>query len=64
MGVEFMEGALMYVQVRNKLVEVDRIENGVPVIKSRTEVIKKPDGTQDVVVHVPCLKINSAKDRS
>jgi len=54
----------MYVQVGNKLVEVDRIENGVPVIKSRTEVIKKPDGTQDVVVHVPCLKINSAKDRS
>jgi len=51
----------MYVQIGDKLVEVARVENGVPILKSRTEVIQKGDGSQDVVVHVPCLRVNAEK---
>ena len=47
----------MLARINNKLVEVDRIENGIPVIKAKCETITKKDGTQDVIVNVPCLKI-------
>ena len=47
----------MKMKIGDKLVEVDRIENGVPVIMAECETIKHDDGTQDVVVHVPCLNI-------
>lgn len=46
-----------FIRMGDKLVEVDRIENGVPVIKARAEEIKHPDGRQDVIVRVPCLQI-------
>ena len=47
----------MEMKIGDKWVTVDRIENGVPVIKATTETVKRPDGGTDVVVHVPCLSI-------
>ena len=44
-------------RIGDKVVQVDRYENGVPVIKAEAQEIKRPDGTQDVVVTVPCLRI-------
>ena len=46
---------MMYLLIGNKLVPIARIVNGVPEIKATAEEIKRPDGTQDVIVHVPCL---------
>lgn len=46
-----------FVRIGNRLVEVDHYENGVPVLKSWSEEITRPDGTRDVKVHVSCLTI-------
>lgn len=51
-----------YIRIGDKLAEIDRFENGVPVIKAKAEEITKPDGSQDVIVHVPCLQINATKE--
>jgi hypothetical protein len=40
-------------------VEIDRFENGVPVIKATSEETRHPDGRVDVMIHVPCLNIVS-----
>jgi len=45
------------IRIGGRLVEVDRFENGIPVIKARAEEIKQSDGSQNVIVHVPCLNI-------
>ncbi len=47
----------MTIRIGGRLVEIDRFVNGIPVIKATAEEIKHPDGRQDVVVHVPCLKL-------
>jgi len=47
-------------RIGNRFVEVDRIENGLPVIKATSEVIPREDGRQDVVVRVPALTIGTA----
>lgn len=47
----------MTIRIGGKLVQVDRIENGIPVIRATAEEIRRPDGTQDVIVHVPCLNL-------
>lgn len=47
----------MKIRVGDKIVEAQLNENGVPVIKAKCETIKHTDGTQDVVVHVPCVQI-------
>jgi len=52
----------MLLRIGDKLVKAARDEKGIPVIKARTETIKKPDGTQEVIVHVPCLKIQAKKE--
>lgn len=53
----------MKVRIGNKLMEVEswtKIDGKiVPVIKATTEKIKHPDGTEDVIVHVPCLQISN-----
>lgn len=49
----------MKLRIKDKIVEVDRIENGVPVIKAKAEEIKHPDGRVDVIVKVPCLQIQN-----
>lgn len=46
------------VKIGDKLVEV---KNGV--IKATAEEIHHPDGRVDVIVHVPCLKIQSKQER-
>ncbi len=46
----------MKVQIGDKMVEV---ENGV--IKATAEEIPREDGGTDVIVHVPCLQIQSEK---
>jgi len=53
----------MKMRIGDKLVEVDRIENGVPVIKAKPERITRPDGTVDVVMHVPCLQISASPNK-
>jgi len=47
----------MKIRIKDKIVEVDRFENGIPVIKAKAEEIKHPDGRVDVIVKVPCLQI-------
>jgi len=47
----------MRLKIGNRVVEIDRIENGVPVIKADSEEIHHPDGRVDVVIKVPCLNI-------
>jgi len=61
-GSESMEGIVMYLRIGNKLVEATRDKKGTPVVKARAETIKNPDGTQKVIVHVPCLKIRAKKE--
>ncbi len=46
----------MQVRIGDKVVEV---ENGI--IKATAEEIPRPDGGTDVVVHVPCLQIQTKK---
>ena len=47
-----------YILIEDKLVEVERFDSqGKPVIKAYGEEIPRADGGQDVVVHVPCMKI-------
>ena len=48
-------------KIGNRIIEVDRIENGRPVIKATSEVIPCEGGRQDVVVHVPVLSIGAAR---
>lgn len=50
----------MRIRIGDKIVEVDRVENGVPVIKATSRQIKHKDGTVDVVVNVPCLQLKTA----
>ena len=47
------------VQVGDKTLPVDRIENGVPVIQAWGEEIPNANGGQDVIIHVPCLGVNA-----
>ena len=49
----------MKMRIGNKVFEVDRVENGIPVIKAKAEEIKRPDGTVDVIVNVPCIEIQT-----
>jgi hypothetical protein len=52
----------MKIRIGDKVVEAEMKEvNGkmMPVIKAQAEEIKRPDGRVDVVVKVPCLKIES-----
>jgi hypothetical protein len=51
----------MQLRIGNRTVEIDRIENGVPVIKADAEEITRPDGSKDVIVRIPCLNM-SAKE--
>jgi len=44
------------VRVGDKVVEAE-LRNGVPTVKAAVERITRPDGTVDVIVKVPCLKI-------
>jgi len=47
-----------YVRIGDKLAEVDHIDSrGKPVIKAVGEEIPREDGGQDVIIHVPCLRI-------
>lgn len=49
------------IRIGGRLIEVDHFENGIPVIKAHAEEIKRPDGSQDVIVHVPCLSLESKR---
>lgn len=53
-----------YVRIGDKLAEVDRLNgNGKPVLKTRMEETKRPDGRVDCVVHVECLQIADKVNR-
>lgn len=54
----------MKIKIGDKIVDVDRVENGVPVIRARAETIIHADGTQDVIVRVPCLQIQASKENN
>jgi len=47
------------IRIGDKLLAVDRIENGVPVVKVDAREIKHADGHQDVIVFVPCLTLSA-----
>ena len=49
----------MELRIKDKIVKVDRIENGIPVIKAKAEEIRHPDGRVDVIIRVPCLQIQN-----
>lgn len=49
------------IKIGDKIVEIDD-SSGAPVIYATAEEIKRPDGSQDVIVHVPCLTIESKKE--
>lgn len=49
----------LYAKVGNRLLEVDRIENNVPIIKADAKEIGRGNGRTDVVVKVPYLQIVS-----
>lgn len=50
----------MRIKIGDKIVEVDRVENGLPVIRATGEEIPNADGGTDVVVHVPCLRLGTS----
>jgi len=52
----------MFIRIGDKVAKATKGANGKPVIKAQTETIKKPDGTQEVIVHVPCLKIQTKQE--
>ena len=47
----------MKIKIGDKLVEADASGK----IKATAEEIRHPDGRVDVVIHVPCLKIQAKK---
>ena len=49
----------LYLKVGNKLVKVDNIKDGIPIIKTESEETTNPDGTTNCTVKVPCLKIQT-----
>ena len=49
----------MKLRIGNRVVEVDRFENGVPIIKADSEEIHHAGGRIDVIIKVPCLSIQS-----
>jgi hypothetical protein len=51
-------GLNMQIQIGDKILDIDRFENGIPVIKCLSEVIKHEDGSQDCIVNVPCLNLS------
>lgn len=53
-----MEGEKRMIRIGDKMVEVE-MRNGVPTIMAKSEEIRHPDGRVDVIVRVPCLKIQS-----
>lgn len=49
----------LYLKVGDKLVKVDRIEGGIPIINVESEETINPDGTKNCTVKVPCLQIKA-----
>ncbi len=49
----------MTIRVGGRILQVDRFENGIPVVKATAEEVKRADGGQDVVVHVPTYSIGT-----
>jgi hypothetical protein len=53
-----------YIRIGDKVFEVSEMINidgvDIPVIKTEAQEIKRDDGSQDVVVRVPCLQISPA----
>lgn len=52
----------MQIKIGDKVIEADN-SSGVPVIKATAEEIRHPDGRVDVVVKIPCLKIQSKQNK-
>ena len=53
-----------YVKIKDKLVEVDRLDaNGKPILKTWSEETKHPDGRVDCTVHVECLQIAATPNK-
>jgi len=50
----------MWVRLGDKLVEAEMHDNTFK-IKSKIKRVKRPDGTVNVVVQVPCLQISGNK---
>lgn len=49
----------LYLKIGDKLVKVDSIKDGVPIIKTESEETTNPDGTTNYTIKVPCLKIKA-----
>lgn len=48
----------LYVVIDDNVIPVDGLDaSGVPIVKVDAREIQRPDGSQDVIVKVPCLTI-------
>jgi len=52
-----------YLIIGEKAIEIIDIQGGIPKIKTVSEEIQREDGSIDVVVKVPFLKIDSKKEQ-
>lgn len=52
----------MKIRIGNKVVDAEPNAAGVPVIKTWSEEIKHEDGRVDVIVHVPCVRMQAKKE--
>ena len=54
---------MVQMRIGDKVVEVSEFKmidgKMVPVIKVETQEIKREDGSQDVIVSVPCMQVSS-----
>jgi len=54
-----------YLVIGDKAIPFERFdEAGNPIIDVKSEVIKHPDGRQDVIIKVPCLQIKVVDKKS
>lgn len=49
----------LYLKIGDRLVKVDSIKDGIPIIKTESEETTNPDGTKNCTIKVPCLQIKA-----
>ena len=51
----------LYLVIGDNAIPVDDLDaDGKPIIKVKSEEITRPDGSQDVIIKVPCLTVEGA----
>ena len=59
MSNTFEKDGQTYLRIGDRAVPVELDENGIPIVKVESKEIKHADGSQDVVISVPCLQIKT-----